>query len=394
MKVIQINATCGMGSTGKICVAVSKLLSERDVDNRILYTMGDSEYPLSIKYSGYSYKKIQALKSRVLGNGGFNSEWATRKLIKELEIFNPDIVHIHNIHSHDCNIKMLFDYLRSKNIRLLWTFHDCWAFTANCTHFTIEGCNKWKTKCEKCIQIRRTSWLLDNSEKLFAMKKKSFLNQDITIITPSVWLSELVKESFLGSYPTYVINNGIDLSIFKPTDSDIRKKLSISNEEFLILGVAYDWGFRKGIDVFIKMARILPSKFRIVMVGTNKHIDRILPKNIISINRTENQKELAKLYSAADLFVNPTREENYPTTHLESIACGTPVLSFDTGGCKEMIKNGCGKVVPYNDIDLFIDEVKNICEKNIFSSKDCIESSSMFDEKKCYEGYLKLYGLH
>lgn len=390
MRIAQINGTCGIGSTGKICVSISELLTERGIENYILYTQEKCSYPLGKRYSGTVYKKIQALKSRIMGNGGFNSRLATYKLLYEVEKIHPDIIHIHNIHGHDCNLEMLFHYIKKKKIRLCWTFHDCWAFTANCTHFTFVRCDKWKSGCHKCLQIRQTSWFLDRSTTLFKRKKELLSGLDMTIVTPSQWLADLVKESFLQGYPVKVIHNGIDLETFTPTYGDFRKK-NHCEDKFILLGVAFGWGKRKGLDVFVELAKRLDSRFQIVLVGTDEKAERQLPKNIISIRRTNNQKELAEIYTAADLFVNPTREENYPTVNMEAIACGTPVLTFRTGGSPEIIDTKTGCVVDCDDIDAMEREIVRICENRPYLQSECIKKSREFDMNERFKEYITLY---
>lgn len=395
MKVVQINTTCGSGSTGKICIAVSKLLTSRNVENYILYTSGHSDYSCGIKYAGDYYKKLQALKSRVLGNGGFNSHIATKRLIYNLERIQPDIVHIHNIHSHDCNLNMLFRYLKKKSIKLYWTFHDAWAFTANCPYFVSVQCNKWKTECFDCPQIHQTSWFVDRSRKYFNKKKQLFTGLNLTIITPSKWMANLVQESFLKNYPVKVVNNGIDLETFKPTQDDINQRYRITSEQsegYLILGVAQVWGNAKGLDVFVELSKRLDNQYQIVLVGTDAKVDKILPKNIFSIHRTSSQKALAKIYTAADVFVNPTREENYPTVNMEALACGTPVITFRTGGSPETIDETCGIVVERDDVDALEREVRNVCENKVITRNSCIMKAKEFEERKRFEEYARLYG--
>ena len=308
MKVVQINATCGAGSTGKICVAVSELLNEKNIENYILYTQGNSQHKCGIKYANKIYIKAQALKSRVWGNYGFNSRIATRKLIKCIENIKPDIVHLHNLHAHNCHLGLLFKYFKQTKIKLFWTFHDCWAFTGYCPHFDMVGCDRWQGECKNCPQAKEYSRFFDRSKEMFNKKKQIFEDLDLTIITPSQWLADIVKQSFLKEYPVKVINNGIDLNIFKPSPSDFRKKYNCE-DKFVILGVAFDWGVRKGLDALIEISNRLDEKYQMVLVGTNEKIDKILPDSIISIHKTQNQTELAEIYTAADLFVNATREE-------------------------------------------------------------------------------------
>ena len=393
MIIAQINATCGAGSTGKICISVSELLSENGAENYIFYSSGSSDYPLGIKYANEIAIKIQTLVSRISGNYGFEARSITERLIKELERISPNIIHIHNIHSHSCNLEILFKYIKEKNIKVYWTFHDCWAFTGYCPHFDMIGCDKWKTECNNCPQSGQFSWFFDRSEYLYNKKKSVIEGTDLTIITPSQWLAGLVKESFFKDYPVKVINNGIDLNVFKPTDSDFRKKHNLENK-YMVLGVAFGWGARKGLDVFIELSKRLPENYQIVLVGTDDNVDKQLPGNIISIHRTQNQKELAEIYTAADLFVNPTREENYPTVNMEAIACGTPVVTFNTGGSPEMLDSTCGTVVEKNDIDGIYNEIKRVCETQPYSKDDCLKRAERFDKNLRFTEYLNLLVKH
>jgi len=390
MRVVQINSTCGIGSTGKICVGISQLLTESEIENHILCSSRSNGYELGLTCASYRYIKLQALKSRILGNYGFNSKRVTRRIIHEIERIQPDIVHLHNIHSHDCNLEMLFAYFRKSNVKIIWTFHDCWAFTGYCTHFTMARCNKWKTMCSACIQSREYSWFFDRSTELFEKKKEIFSGLDMTLVTPSQWLADMVKDSFLKDYPIYVINNGIDLNVFRPSPSDFRIRYGLEDKK-IILGVTFGWSDRKGLDVFMDLARRLPSDYQVVLVGTDDKVDAQLPDNIISIHRTQNQQELAEIYSAADVFVNPTREENYPTVNMEALACGTPVLTFQTGGSPEMLDDTCGSVVPCDDVDTLEKEVIRICTDKPFSAEQCIKKSRDFDKNERFKEYVKLY---
>ncbi len=392
MKVVQINSVCGFGSTGKICVGISKVLCAQGIENYILYCSGNSDYPYGIKCAE-PFPKLQALRSRVLGNYGFNSRKTTNRLIQELDRIAPDVVHLHNLHGHNCNLEMLMAYFREKKTKLVWTFHDCWAFTAYCPHFVMAKCDKWKTGCHHCSQRRTFSWFFDRSSWLYEKKKQAFSGLDLTIITPSRWLADLVNESFLGNYPVCVVNNGIDLTVFKPTPSVFREKHGIPAEKFLLLGVAIGWHPRKGADVFIRLAqRLDPERFQIVMVGTDDDIDRQLPENIISIHRTANQAELAEIYTAADLFVNPTREEVLGLVNIESLACGTPVLTFRTGGSPECMDAKTGCVVDCDDEEALYSEINRISIYRPFLASDCTKRAMVFDENLKYKEYVQLYG--
>lgn len=389
MRVVQINTTCGIGSTGKICVGISQLMSEGGIENYVICTSTNSSTQ-GIAVSDRRYVKLQALKSRILGNYGFNSTAATKRMIRELDRINPDIVHLHNIHGHDCDLELLFTYFKDRGTKLVWTFHDCWAFTGYCPHFVMAKCDKWRTGCGGCVQKKEFSWFFDRSTELYERKKRLFTGLDLTIVTPSRWLASLVKQSFLSDARVVVINNGIDLDVFKPSVGDFRSKYGLEDKK-MILGVSFGWGVRKGLDVFIDLASRLPDDYRIVLVGTDDSTDKLLPENVISIHRTQNQQELAEIYSAADLFVNPTREENYPTVNMESLACGTPVLTFRTGGSPEIIDETCGAAVDCDDVDSLEREVRRICEDKPYSHEACVAKAQSFDKNERFKEYLKLY---
>ena len=390
-KIAQINTSCGVGSTGKIAVSISDLLTQNGIENEILFSTVTNGYEKGIGFGKPGYTTVQALKSRLLGNYGFNSQARTRKIIGELERFSPSTVLLHNIHGHDCDLEMLFSYFKDRKVKLFWTFHDCWAFTGYCTHFTYAKCDRWKTGCYHCPQWRRYSWFFDRSEALYRKKKQLFSDLDLTIIAPAQWMADLVKASFLSEYPVSVINNGIDLSVFHPTPGDFREKYSIPAEKYVLLGVAFDWGKRKGLDVFVELSKRLdPQKYQIVLVGTNDAVDKQLPDNLISIHRTQNQKELAEISTTADLFVNPTREEVLGLVNIEAIACGTPVLTFRTGGSPETIDDATGSVVDCDDVDAMEQEIMRIRQTRPFAESDCLRRAKTFDKMARFREYLDL----
>lgn len=390
MKTVQLNVTCGVGSTGKICLAVSELLWDKGIENYVLFSEGDSDYKYGVKYADKLEIKLEALKSRIFGNYGFNSKKLTGRLISKLDEIEPDIVHLHNLHGHGCNLEMLFNYFKEKKIKLFWTFHDCWAFTGYCPHYDMIGCDKWQEQCSDCPQKGAYSFFFDKSDKLYTKKQKLFSDLDLTIITPSRWLESQVKKSFLRKYPVKVINNGIDLDIFKPRESDFRDKYGL-RDKFIISGVAFNWDERKGIDVFGCLARELPDDCRIVLVGTDANSKKLLPDNVITIDRTENQTQLAEIYSACDLFVNATREDTFPTVNIEALACGTPVLTFNTGGSSEIIDCTCGMTVEKNDVESLYDAVLYIKEKRPFSKEDCLKRSADYRKEDKFREYADLY---
>ena len=381
-----------MGSTGKICVAVSELLTQREVDNTIFYTLGESKYPKGVKYSNLCYTKCQALFSRVFGNYGFNSRLITRRLIRQLKKLSPDIVHLHNLHAHNLHLDMLFRYLKENQIKVFWTFHDCWAFTAYCPYFDAVNCDKWKTACQNCPQRKQYSWFFDRSTSLFERKKAMLEGLDLTVITPSSWLAELVKQSVFKEFPLEVIHNGINLSIFQPCESNFREQYALENK-FVLLGVANGWDKRKGLDVFVRLAEELDERFKIVLVGVSESLKRSLPEKILALTKTKTQRELAEIYSMADLFVNPTVEDNYPTVNMEALACGTPVLTYATGGSGEIPDESCGLSIPIGDEMLLKEAILTIREKRPFTKEACLKRATFFNEQDRFAEVLSLYGL-
>ena len=232
---------------------------------------------------------------------------------------------------------------------------------------------------------------VDRTDIMWKLKKRWFTGvNNLTIVTPSCWLEGLVKQSFLSHYPVKVIHNGIDSSMFKPSESNFREKYHCQ-DKFILLGVAFDWGIRKGLDIFISLAHELDKRFQIILVGTNETIDTKLPRNVISIHRTQDQRELAEIYTAADLFVNPTREDNYPTVNMEALSCGTPVLTFKTGGSAEMLDETCGSIVPCDEMESLIKEIIRICEHRPYSSQTCIKKAESFDMNERFLEYIELY---
>ncbi len=352
MKILLINSVCGIGSTGRICTDLAQQFEKQGHTVKIAY--GRNAYVPS-QYQKYAVRigtdfgvKLHALQTRFFDTHGFGSKHATKQFLKWAEEFNPDMVWLHNIHGYYINVEMLFNWLKTRpNIQVKWTLHDCWAFTGHCTHFTVANCNKWQTHCEHCPQLHRypaSFW--DNSHKNFYRKKAAFTGvKNMRLITPSKWLADIVKQSFLKEYPVEVVYNTIDTTIFKPTQSDFRQKHGLENKK-IILGVASVWDERKGLNDFIKLSQMLDNNYKIVLVGLADKQIKNLPKNCLGITRTNSPQELAAIYTAADIFFNPTYEDNYPTVNLEAQACGTPVITYNTGGAKETIYTENSKVIP------------------------------------------------
>ena len=389
MRVAQINATCGAGSTGKICADISGLLSRIGVENRVFYSAGTTELTTGVKYLTKTEEQMTALLSRLGGAWGFYSRRATQRLLRRLDAFQPDVVHLHNLHAHNVNLTMLLSYLAEKKIPTVWTFHDCWAFTGYCMHYAGVGCDKWQTGCHHCSQKKRYSWFFDKSAHLYREKQRLTDALDLTVVTPSHWMADQVKRSFLKDTPVRVIHNGIDRTVFTRIPNATYPGLD--TDKFIVLGVSYDWSRAKGLDAFIALANRLPERYQVVLVGTDDRVDRQLPSNVCSIHRTANQSELARLYAAADVLVNPTREDTFPTVNIEALSCGTPVITFATGGSGEIPDATCGLVVSCDDMDALTEAVQQVCGEKPFTVDACLQRAAAFDKNDRYEDYLRLY---
>lgn len=395
MKITSINA-CNFGSTGNIMLEIAKAVEENSGETYVCYPRSRENFKKECRNAcvigNRISRNIHIWLAEISGLDGCFSYLSTRSFLKKLDWIKPDIIHLHNLHGFYINLPLLFRYIKKHNIKVVWTLHDCWSFTGHCPNFDIANCDKWKKGCHNCPQYRDyPKSLFDNSKFMYRLKRKWFTGvENMTLVTPSEWLAGLVKQSYLKDYPVKVINNGIDLGIFRPNESDFRAKYGLENKK-IVLGVAFGWGKRKGLDVFIRLAKELGEDYRIVLVGTDDSVDKLLPENVISIHRTQNQTELAEIYTAADIFANPTREEVFGLVNVEALACGTPGVTFNTGGSPECFDEACGSVVEKDDFEAFKSEIIRICETKPYSKEDCLKRAKNFDKNEKFKEYIELY---
>lgn len=397
MKVLQINDT-DMFSTGNIMLNIARVTRERGGNAWTLskYQRMSIEQHREDKFHTYVGNRIEHTIHRyfswITDFQDFGSCIATYQIINKIKEINPDIIHLHDIVGWYVNIGILFDFLKKTNKPIVWTFHDCWAFTGRCIYFDAVGCENWKNGCGNCPQIEYMpkSWYFDNSKFNWKRKKRLFTScDDITIVTPSKWLKELTENSFLNKYRCVVINNGINLNVFKPTYGETYNKIKKGHSK-IILGVASTWSKRKGLEEFIRLSNELPSDYKIVIVGVeNSEIDN---NQIYTIKRTTNQNELAEIYTAADVFVNPTTEDNFPTVNIEALACGTPIVTYKTGGSPECINGKNGLIVGKGDYQALKTAIYKILEnKKETYSNACIEKAQSYDMNERFNDYVNLY---
>lgn len=394
MRVLQITAYSGWGCTGRIAVGIHNALINQNQECAIAWgrinTAADTV--TTIKIGNKLDQNVHGLYTRITDKCGFGSQTVTRKFLKEIDEYAPDLIQLHIMHGYYINLEILFEYIKKKNIPVVWTFHDCWAFTGHCPYFDLIHCEKWKTGCYDCEQKRHhpTSLIFDNSKWNWEKKKELFTEiPDLAIVTPSKWLAGLVRQSFFKGCRIEVINNGINLNDFKPTTGTITDKLQIGNRK-VILGVSSTWAKSKGLNDFIQLASLLPKMYVIVLVGLAKQQKEELPNTIIGIERTDSIKELAELYTVASVFVNPTYEDNYPTTNLEALACGTPVLTYRTGGSVEAAGSEYGKIVDQGNVNQLAEYIVSRKWESV-TSEMCREKAKEFDENIKFNEYVELY---
>ena len=351
-RVLIVNSVCGIRGTGRICTGLAEKFEREGAQVKIAY--GRADVPEKSKKYAYRIGSrmsvgLHGLMTRFFDNHGIGSRAATKRFLKWAEDYKPDLLWLHNIHGYYINYKLLFSWIKKHpEMQVRWTLHDCWAFTGHCAYFSNASCEKWKSGCSNCPQKYKypKSLIRDSSRENYRRKREAFTGvSNMTLITPSDWLKELVLQSFLKDYDIKVCKNAIDASVFKPTPSDFRKRYKLEGKQ-IVLGVANEWDERKGFSDFLKLSEMLPESFAIVMVGFQKNELKKLPSRIIGIERTDSAKTLAEIYTAADVFVNTTYEDNYPTVNLEAEACGTRVITYDTGGCRETVKREDSAVIP------------------------------------------------
>ena len=394
MKIVQINSVCGTGSTGRLAVQISDYLSENGIENYIAYGIGKSDISNSYKFGNDIDAHIHSFMSRIFGLQGKMSHFTTLKLIGFLKRIKPDIIHLHNIHGHYLNYKMLFRFLKKSGVEVVWTFHDCWAVTGKCAHFTEVGCEKWKTGCYDCPQLERyPDSKRDRSKIAYKEKKKIFnLVEKLHIVTVSDWLKGVASQSYLKKHDIRRIYNGIDTDKFKPTVSSFRDKYGL-NDKFVILSVASKWNSRKGLDKFVELSRLMGDEYSVVLIGIEKGQMEGLPKGIIGIPPVTSQGELAEFYSMADVYVNLSIEETFGLVVAEALSCGTPAVVMNSTACPEPIDLNTGIVVNPGSLTVVKDAIEEIKKRGKqYYSEHCRERATKnFTIENMQKNYLTLY---
>ena len=350
MKYLFINSVAGFGSTGRIAADKCRELMAEGHDCVLAFgrEKANCDDIPTVQIGTPLDVKLHGVRCRLLDDHGFGSKGATRKFLQWVKAYDPDVIWLHNIHGYYIHIGLLFGYLRSCGKKILWTLHDCWAFTGHCAYFDFAGCEKWKAGCCDCPQKGSypASMLLDGSKSNYEKKKRLFTGiPDLTLIVPSHWLESRVKAGFLWDYPVEVVYNTINTDIFKPTPGNFREKNGLEDKT-VILGVASVWDERKGLKDFIALSEMLDDSFQIVLIGLTAEQTASLPANILGLPRTNSMQELVAAYTEADVFVNPSAEETFGMTAMEARCCGTEAIVYQDTACEEIVNQFGGIAVP------------------------------------------------
>ena len=392
MRILQINATVNTSSTGRIAEEMGQVIMANGHESFIAYGRQAQSSKSNLIKIGNRFDTIRhGATSLLFDRHAFGSHGATEQLVTSIKKIEPNIIHLHNVHGYYLNISTLFQYINATQVPVVWTFHDSWPYTGHCTYYDSVGCKKWQTECYNCPKTKfyPKSLFVDQSRINFQDKKALYSNSDnMVVVTPSRWLSKEVKQSFLSKHKIKVIHNGIDLAIFKPRLDQLSK-----NNDKVILGVANTWDKRKGLAEFLKLSQLLPNEYKIVLIGLNTRQIKLLPENILGIKRTANQTELAKWYNKAMVFVNPTWQDNFPTTNLEALACGTPVITYNTGGSPEAVDEKTGFVVEKGDINGLLRAINKVDKlgKEHFSANCRERAERLYNKDDRYNDYINLY---
>lgn len=393
---MQINTTANSGSTGRIAEDIGRIMLNRGHKSYIGY--GRTARPSAselIPIGGKTDQYLHGLKTALLDRHGFASTAATDRFIREVEKIGPNAVGMHNVHGYYLNIERWFGYLAESQVPALWTFHDCWPFTGHCTYFDDINCTKWQTGCHSCPKTRKypSSYLMDNSKSNYLDKNRIFNSvNNLEIVVVSHWMRDLLSSSFLAGKKVHVIHNGVDLSVFKPRQSGLKDELGLQGKK-VVMGCANIWDRRKGLDDIVKLRELLPPSVAIVVVGLNEKQLKAMPEGVLGFTRTESVEKLVEFYNMADVFVNPTYQDNFPTTNVESLACGTPVVTYRTGGSPEAIDELTGVVVDKGDLKAMARSVGEVLASGSESwQQACRRRAEMeFDHFKQFSRYAEIF---
>lgn len=394
MKILLIDVNCKNSSTGKIVYDLFQQLRLNGHEAMICYGRGEVIDEPGIYKFGLDWETyVHVLLARLTGFNGYFSFFSTKKLIKLIDDFKPEIIHIHELHGYFVNIYPLLKYIKKLNIKIVWTFHCEYMYTGKCGY--AYECTNYKIGCGNCPALKDypKSIFFDKTKKMFAKKYNVLRDMNFTIVTPSQWLADRVKESFLKNKSIRVIHNGVDTEkVFycrSKAETDFIKQKYMLDDRPIVLSVAPNiMDTRKGGRFVLKIAENMVDKnIQFVLVGADE--TKKIGTNVLLINRTKNQDELATWYTIAKVFLICSKKENFPTTCLEAFCCGTPVVGIDEGGTKETVPEPFGA---FGDGYEFIKNKLEYYLDNSFDRKEMERvARSMYSKKVFYNQYYEIY---
>ncbi len=397
-KVLQINVVANWGSTGRIAEQIGEKVMARGWESYIAYGRKCNPSKSQLIKIGFGWERLlHHHLTKFTDKHGLYSSWATHRFIRKVKQIKPDIIHLHNIHGAYINYKILFDFLRKANIPVVWTLHDCWSMTGHCVHFVSADCPKWQTQCYECpLKGTYPRAKRDNSRKNYQLKHTVFtsIGDKLHLVSVSKWLNEIVGKSFFAGsgVQQHIIYNGIDPQAFAPCEVSKRGEYNLEDKK-IVISVASSWSAKKGLEDMYKLPSMLSDEYQVVLIGLSQEQIETAPSSVLALSRTNSVEELAEWYSAADVFVNPTYEDTYPTTNLEALSCGTPVVTYRTGGSPESVTPETGRVVEKGDILGVIGAIEDLCGGDRDELRNhCREYAvAHFDKSDCFKKYIELY---
>ena len=399
-KIVLIN--CGdNGSTGKICMSLLKCANDNGFEAffaaHFIDESNRNDHFLDID-NGRPDFTLNKILCRIDGSDGFRNKKATVRLVKKLEQIKPDIIHLHNLHGHFINIEILFSYIRKNNIKVVWTLHDCWSFTGRCPHFDFYGCEQWKTGCGKCkkqhLKDYPAAYLINRPNVYYEKKNKLFTGMQslITFVTPSIWLMNLLKESMLKDFKCVCINNGIRITDDNKVSDVFINSLNLDVKKTILFSAAYPFSDTKGINHVINISKNLDyDKYEYIVAGLDFKQEKLIDTRTKSVGIVRNQDVIRSLYNVADCFINPTLQDTFPTVNLESLSAGTPIITFNSGGSPEVVKEGCGVIVERDNFEELLAAINKTTKKQESTIALCKEEAKKYTEEKMCKEYIKLY---
>ena len=398
-KILQIGIEVNSGSTGKVAEQIGIIAIDGGFESYIAYARGyNPSLSNTIKIGNKLSQFIHLLKTRILGEHLDGSYFVTKIFINKIKKLNPDIIHLHNIHGYYINVPLLFKFLKKFGKPVIWTLHDCWVFTGHCTHFTIEGCDKWKKECFSCPKTKNypKSLFFDTSNQEYLTKKKLFNDlPNLVLVGVSDWVARLAGESFLKNKKIISVFNGVNTEVFRQmfNRNEVLTKYNINPTSKVLIASGTTWINTKGLDDYKILADVLPLDYQLVLVGVNKKVASNIPSKIITIPRTESQNELAELYSVAEILLCLSYQESFGFPPVEAMACGTPVIVYNNTALRELVNESTGRLVPTGNINEVLEMIREITSigKNKFSQNCRNRVLEIYDMNLSYQKYLNLY---